>query len=332
MKTVRIYFDADETSPNPYYRDFEFIDYLPFIGIGRSPAYNGKKVVDYDRLRVDSAQANRETVRLAFFKLTLESDEDGKEPDFGYICVDADAKLRPNVVLTFYYCLAPSIKEANLLLARNLHKSNYLAEELYGIDDDQLIQEYWGISEEQFDQMIAKAVRVSVARWTRETPDGTVMIEFTDNYINFVSITPLDWNYELLTIERSDITEALREGFFPPRTMKDLNPLLFDHIVDCCEELGGDWLEYEGNPAWFDAVSYNRREVIEICDRITRVCCAPLRELLDACGMTPTEFSKRFRIGKSTVDSWLYNQKPFKTYLRLMFGEAVGLLERRKQE
>ena len=70
-------------------------------------------------------------------------------------------------------------------------------------------------------------------------------------------------------------------------------------------------------------------EIVGICRQVTEICCCPFRELLKKAGVSQAEFCRRFFISRRTVDDWVSGKNRCKIYLRLLFAEKLGLIERR---
>ena len=309
----------------------ELADEVPISG---SSFYQGLKVLKVTEVPVDPDQEFDGYAKYGVFELLL-GPEDAigpEEKESRYICVDRNVKSVYRRVLGFEDLLPPTLAEANILVAKYLDRCLYLKEEMAGLDEDRLIQDYFGLTEEKYQKLLVNVVGLGFVKCKSKTEDSDSMILIGVSGMHFLTKVPLwfDDDTGALIINLDDKRESVKEGVFPARHMKDLHPAVFSEIVDSCYE-GADWMEAAGYEYWFDLISLNVDEVVEICSTLTTVCTAPFKKLLELGHLTQAEFSRRFHVGKGTVDSWASGQKPFKIYLRLMYAEAMGLIQRRSE-
>lgn len=241
----------------------------------------------------------------------------------------SNIKGEPQCILSFEF-IPPTIKEANIMLSCFAGRSPQLSYMIKGIDERHLIQELFGISEKQYEDTVSWSALYGGAQVEGEPGSlcegATLICGITGPY--FYGNVP--WEEDgALTITHDDLDDVLAKGILPGRKIDDLHPVIFDQIIECCEEAGEDWMAEEGYPAWFDLISLIPSEVLNICNALTKVCCGSFKDLIKMGGYSQVAFSRRFHIGKRTVDEWASGKNSCKIYLRLMFAELMGIYTRR---
>lgn len=333
MAKIKINTSCDEQNGTYYYREFTIVKDLPKAG----DAYLGKTVGSVERMKKDPEQPSYDCEDYDCYALTLLPDEgsgDGPETEYAAI-----SNTEPNHMETIVLIqsVLPSVTEANILISRFLDRAADLKEDLDTLDigRDELVQEYFGISAEKFEEamLVASLVRpggffpVKGDR-TETCPGGELVAD--PFYIQLRRAVPYWWTEEqVLEITLDDIEAAASEKAFPERTAKDLHPEVFGQIISDCDEMGEDWMAEEGYPSWFHMISLVPEEIVGICRQVTEICCCPFRELLKKAGVSQAEFCRRFFISRRTVDDWASGKNRCKIYLRLLFAEKLGLIERR---
>lgn len=84
-----------------------------------------------------------------------------------------------------------------------------------------------------------------------------------------------------------------------------------------------------GYPDWFDSISPDADEVVEILTNIHRAAHMSVRDLVRESGLTQSAFAVRFCIPLRTVQDWCSsgsNHREPPAYLRLMIAQLLGLL------
>ena len=335
MAKIEICTGYNEREAVYYRRRFTIVEEMPKVG----EKYEGQTVLAIKEVRKDPEQPRLECHDYDCFALSLkpeEEDENGPaEPDLEYIAI---SRIEPNHMETLIRieAIVPSIDEANLLIDRFLDRAPELCEEIEvsGIDRSELVQECFGIVPESFEEALlaGSLVRAGSFKPVRGISDPFHSTELlVDPFcIQLRGMVPYWWGEsDALDITSDDVEETVAAGAFTARTVRDLHPDVFTRIVEDCDEIGKDWMSEEGCPSWFGMISLNAKEILEICAQITDVCCLPFRNFLKKAGVSQAAFCRKFIISKRTVDDWCAGKNACKTYLRLLFAEKLGLIERR---
>ena len=232
--------------------------------------------------------------------------------------------------------LPPTIREANIVLADALPRSAYLAREMRGIPEEELIQAYFGITAEQYEEGV-----VAGAGLTHEGKDvqqnaekaicGSAQIEFGLDAIWFFAMVTSAWTEDdQLDIEWKPTDAVLRK--VPRRSLGDLHPAVFSRLVSLSEEAAGhsgDPLSVTGYAAYFDLVSLDTDEALDLARQVTAIMYGPFKALLGEAGLSQTGFARRYFINPRTVRGWCSGQFECRPFLRLLFAESLGVLKRR---
>lgn len=335
MAKIEIYTGSNENRACFYRKRFTVVEEMPKVG----EKYEGQTVLAINEVSKDPEQPRWECNDYDCFVLSLmpegEDDNGSAEPDLEYIAILRD---KPNHMETLVRieALVPSIREANILIERFLDRAPDLRKELetFGFDRSNLIQECFGISPESFEAALltGSLVRIGGFKPVRgvSEPFQTTELLIDPYYIQLRGMVPYWWGESrVLFITLDDVEKAVTDGIFPARTMKDLHPEVFAMMVNSCAECGENWVGEEGCPCWFSMISLNVREVLDISAQITDVCCLPFRDFLKKAGISQASFCRKFLISKRTVDDWCAGRNTCKIYLRLLFAEKLGLIERR---
>ena len=253
------------------------------------------------------------------------------------------ASSRPLAAFLYMHGLPPTSEECNLILAR-------FRKRLPGVDekiaDNRLVQEFFGFSDEGYEKAVTMLWGDPKSEFYTARNDlpaicGTCEIAQDGFGLEFRIPAPDGWNEDcdVVTVFRDDIDDMIRECTLPKRDESALHPIIFrkvvEEIMEGYTEFGyGDYDGYHfvlssGYPIWFDLVSLDRDEMLEIFEKIAVVCAGPFKELLAMGGYSQAEFGRRFLISKRTIDDWCSGANTCKLYLRLMFAELMGVLKRR---
>lgn len=81
-----------------------------------------------------------------------------------------------------------------------------------------------------------------------------------------------------------------------------------------------------GYPDWFDEISQDPGEIIEILGNIHDVAHMDLREILKTAGLKQVDLCRRYGIPKRTVDAWVSGVNRCAAYMRLLLARDLGLI------
>lgn len=107
-------------------------------------------------------------------------------------------------------------------------------------------------------------------------------------------------------------------------TDKLFNKLWKDALNQPSEEM---YLSEYGYPDWFDEISQDPSEVIEVLRNIHRVSKMTFKDILKEAGLSQTAFSEKFCISLRTVQHWNSGDRKCPDYLRLLICKYLGILE-----
>lgn len=82
-----------------------------------------------------------------------------------------------------------------------------------------------------------------------------------------------------------------------------------------------------GYPDWFDEISQDPQEIVEILGNIHDVAHMPLKEIIKNSGMTQAGFATKFCIPIRTIQDWVSGKNKCRDYDRLMFCRILGILK-----
>lgn len=83
-----------------------------------------------------------------------------------------------------------------------------------------------------------------------------------------------------------------------------------------------------GYPDWFDEISLDCDEAVQILGNIHDVAHMPVRDIIARTGKTQRAFAERFCIPLRTIEDWAAQKSKCADYIRLMMAESLGLLKR----
>lgn len=249
-----------------------------------------------------------------------------------------------NAVIVFRH-LVPSINEADILIENCLDRAGKLKKHIEekGVGTDRILEDYFGFSAAAFERAMLGAVFEEIGAYDYGLdayesikndpkagyPDAE-LLAWNFNTVILRAFMPEDWTEDdVLYIDREDINRLIERKAFKKRTVGSLHPAVFMQFVDGFSECGDEYIAEEGYPSWFDLVSLDKTEFFEITDKIKSVICDPFKTLLEKAGVTQADVCRRFYISRRTVGSWCSGEVPCRTYLRLLFAEALGLIVRR---
>lgn len=111
--------------------------------------------------------------------------------------------------------------------------------------------------------------------------------------------------------------------------MKDklFNKLWKDALSQPSKEL---YLSEYGYPDWFDGISQDPSEVMDILGEIHDVAHMSMRDIIKSSGLSQTSFSDKFCIPLRTVQNWCTEaagQRKCPDYIRLAVCRQLGILE-----
>ena len=108
--------------------------------------------------------------------------------------------------------------------------------------------------------------------------------------------------------------------------MKDklFNKLWKDAISQPSKEL---YLNEYGYPDWFDEISPNPSEVMDILGKIHDVAHMSMRDIIKAVGLSQTSFADKFCVPLRTVQGWCIGERKCPDYFRLAVCRQLGILE-----
>lgn len=81
-----------------------------------------------------------------------------------------------------------------------------------------------------------------------------------------------------------------------------------------------------GYPDWFDEISTDSSEVLQILENIHEVAHMTIRNIISKTGLTQAAFAIKFCIPLRTVEDWATNKRKCADYIRLMLAKSIGLL------
>ena len=346
MAKIKICVGYNEHNATYYNRDFTIVKALPKVG---RKQYNGREVLSVRKVRKDPEQPQQECYDYDCFVLSLlPAEESGRgpdEPDLEYVAISNKTEAKTNTMGTAnnhmstmirIHSIVPSITEANILISTFLCDNQYLSDGVASsrVERTEIIQKYFGISPDAFEDALLEGSLVNAGGFkpvAGENPlCGESELIIDPFYIILRGMVPNWWDEScMLDIPSGEVHAVSAGGAFPVRSTGDLHPEVFRRIVEDCEDLGKDWMADEGFPSWFNLISLNPNEIVEICSQITDVCCSPFRDLLKKAGISQAAFCRKFLISKRTVDDWCSGKNVCKIYLRLLFAEKLGLINRK---
>lgn len=106
-------------------------------------------------------------------------------------------------------------------------------------------------------------------------------------------------------------------------TDKLFNKLWLDALVQSDKEL---FLSEYGYPDWFDEISQEPDEIMNILENIHDVAHMSFNDILKQSGLSQAKFSEKFCIPKRTIENWCSGTK-CPDYTRLMIARLLGYLE-----
>lgn len=84
-------------------------------------------------------------------------------------------------------------------------------------------------------------------------------------------------------------------------------------------------VEY-GFPDWFDEISTETSEVIQILESIHDVSHMTIKDIIAKAGLTQAAFAVKFCIPLRTVEDWAAGRRKCADYTKLMIAKSIGLL------
>lgn len=107
-------------------------------------------------------------------------------------------------------------------------------------------------------------------------------------------------------------------------TDKLFNKLWKDALAQPDKEL---YIAEYGYPEFFDEISENLQEIVDVLGNIHDVAWMSFRDILKRSGMTQAEFSTKFCIPVRTIENWSTEKNVCRDYDRLMMARILGFLE-----
>lgn len=107
-------------------------------------------------------------------------------------------------------------------------------------------------------------------------------------------------------------------------TDKLFNQLWRDALAQPDKEL---YIGEYGYPDWFDEISSDPQELVNILENIHDVAHMSLRDILRQAGLTQAAFSTKFCIPIRTVEDWSSGKSKCRDYDRLLFCRILGILK-----
>ena len=81
-----------------------------------------------------------------------------------------------------------------------------------------------------------------------------------------------------------------------------------------------------GYPDWFDEISSDSGDVIDMLRNIHYVANLPMKDLIKSFG-TQQAFADRFCVPKRTVENWWQEKNDCPPYTKLMIADILGILK-----
>ena len=362
MSKIKVNVSYSETSNRLFYQNFEIVDKLPAVG----DEYGHGRVEEI--IKVSPDPSNRDEVHdYDYFTLTVShkedpdyDEEDRDELTEEHIAISVNKPNHSEAVL-FLACLPPTIVEADLILRAWFESGQNTNGYLYGVikdvidvdlagDDEEkeeflshLFEELFGISAELYEAcVIDNCIELANSQYDKmwRSPKQGTHTQFaqttyaisSDGFgIMVFAKVPywVDDRYNTI-ITDNDISPWLDR--LPKRTFGDLHPRVYSSLLEMVGEKTvhreGGSVCIESYPSFFDLVSLNTDELVNMAVLLDDVLHAPFRKLLKLCKLTRMELSERFCIPVSTVSEWFYNNGA-RPYIRLMLAEACGLIDRK---
>ena len=333
MDKIKICVGMDEYNKIKYYRDFSIVTELPASG----EEYEGNTVVSIEEVRKDPEQPTTKAEEYDCYKI-ITKNEEGEE-EIKYAAISSQERNHMADLIIFDGVLPPTATELNLLIANTWERSQQLKEDMIACDEDNILEDYFGIRNEEYEKAVVEG-----SGYCNVMPDKPVvknthiaMVESAELICSMSGVilrgmVPYWWEEEPLVITHTDAEEMIERGSLPERGIADLHPDVFQAIVNGYEEIGESYLEEEGYPGYFDLISLNPREIVQICQQIEKIVLAPFKELIGMMGYTQATFCRQFNISRRTVEDWSMGKSACKTHIRLMLAELTGLITRRHLE
>lgn len=82
-----------------------------------------------------------------------------------------------------------------------------------------------------------------------------------------------------------------------------------------------------GYPEFFDEISEDLQEIVDVLGNIHDVAHMSLREIIKQSGMTQAAFAEKFCIPRRTIEDWVSGKNKCRDYDRLMFCRILGILK-----
>lgn len=81
-----------------------------------------------------------------------------------------------------------------------------------------------------------------------------------------------------------------------------------------------------GYPNWFDEISQDTSEIIQILENIHDIAHMSIRDIIEKSGMTQSAFSIKFCIPLRTIEDWATDKRKCADYIRLMVSKELGFI------
>lgn len=107
-------------------------------------------------------------------------------------------------------------------------------------------------------------------------------------------------------------------------TDKLFNKLWLDALTQPNKEL---YLSEYGYPNWFDEISQEPDEIMDILGNIHDVAHMSLKDMIKQSDLSQAKFAEKFCIPKRTVENWCSGVNKCPDYTRLMIARLLGYLE-----
>lgn len=107
-------------------------------------------------------------------------------------------------------------------------------------------------------------------------------------------------------------------------TAKLFNRLWLDALEQSDKEL---YIGEYGYPDWFDEISEDASEIVQILENIHDVAHMSVRDMIAKAGMTQAAFAIKFCIPLRTVEDWATGKRKCTDHQRLAYARLLGLLD-----
>lgn len=334
MSRIKINVDYDEYKDSLYYRNFDIVTNLPEVG----DIYEGHKVLAVTPVTKDPENDDR-AAKYDCFRITTKGDAD--EDDFdSYVAISNEDPVKTMPIITIVGKLLPTAEAVNKVILGWLHgegEISQFANDVAGLfydEDSDILEEYFGISMELYEDTAADITVTSYGRAKCDkngvVPDGELCIEMSGSTYLYGKV-PYWWTENECGIIDLYDNESLLVNL-PERKIEDLHPHVFNAILESIEEGAIRWSDdglVSDYPSWYDLISTNGRELGSIVSAIAEICISDFGKLRKNWGLTQAALSEKLYIPKRTIEDWCSGKRTCNIYIRLMIAETLGKIKRR---